>query len=191
MSRIPLVMLDAGHGPKSPGAAGNGIDEQALNWVLIQKIAAFCTWDSWATMLTRQDYFNTPSLTERVNYANAMDADLFVSIHVNAGDPSQRGAEVYHYGPSSKGSELATIMSENIHDEIGGRVRIVGSPSQNYPRTLFVLKKTRPWALLIEACYLSNPTDAAKLKTRTFPDAFCLGVAQGIHSCFHHLGKVV
>ena len=189
MSRT--VALDAGHGPVRIGASANGVDEQAVNWILVDRIRAMLK-GRVRVVLTREGYFWTPSLAYRVQKAKLARADLFISIHLNAsGSPRPNGMEVYHYGHSLTGKALAGVMAWHLKDQTNqDKCRVVGSPSPDYPRTLYVLKRTTMPALLLEACYLTNPRDARLMKSPEFPEAFCRGVVRGTVACLRQLDRL-
>ena len=102
--RKPLVVIDAGHGGKDPGAIGiRGTQEKdvTLSATLALKAALEKT-GRYEVALTRQtDTFL--ELEERVNRARMFQADLFISIHADAGKKRRvRGASVYTLSASGE-----------------------------------------------------------------------------------------
>jgi len=91
----PLVVLDPGHGGREPGAASeeHGLVESHLVLELAQLTASRlrAIMPRTRVMLTRSSDV-TLSLEERCALANAMEADAFVSIHLNASsEPTRKG----------------------------------------------------------------------------------------------------
>lgn len=91
----PLVVLDPGHGGREPGAENEdyGLVESRLALELAQRAASRLQkiMPSARVMLTRTGDVHL-SLEERCALANAMEADVFVSIHLNASsEPVRRG----------------------------------------------------------------------------------------------------
>ena len=91
----PLVVLDPGHGGSEPGAANDelGLVESQLALALAELTAKRLTeiMPRTRVMLTRSTDSDL-SLEERSALANAMEADAFVSIHLNAStEPVRRG----------------------------------------------------------------------------------------------------
>lgn len=92
----PLIVIDAGHGGHDPGARGHDRDESEITLA-----AALALRDElnrtgrYRVLLTRES--NTyVGLNQRVRIARQADADLFISLHADAGaDPATRGASVY------------------------------------------------------------------------------------------------
>ena len=91
----PVVVLDPGHGGREPGAANARYDlVEATLALQIAKLAAHrlrARLPGARVLLTREDDSGL-SLEARCALANAMEADVFVSIHLNASiDPVRRG----------------------------------------------------------------------------------------------------
>jgi N-acetylmuramoyl-L-alanine amidase len=88
------VVLDPGHGGAQDGASGpNGLEESvvALSLALRTRKALARKAPGMRVVLTREGD-RTVTLEERSALANAIDADMFVSIHLNASpSPTDRG----------------------------------------------------------------------------------------------------
>jgi N-acetylmuramoyl-L-alanine amidase len=94
--RQPTVVLDPGHGGSNSGARGpSGLREKQLTLALANLVAARLREHGIAVTLTRTTD-RTLTLRQRVDIANKLPADLFVSIHANASAArTQRGYETY------------------------------------------------------------------------------------------------
>lgn len=93
-ARPVTVVIDPGHGGGQPGAKGpNGLKESHVALAVARRVRQSLRRQAPATrvILTRdEDRF--VSLEERAAIANAVDADLFVSFHLNAShDPADQG----------------------------------------------------------------------------------------------------
>jgi N-acetylmuramoyl-L-alanine amidase len=92
----PLIFIDAGHGGNDPGAHGAGSNESAVTLAaalaLKQELERT---GRYRVRLTRESDAYV-ALYRRVAIARQADADLFISLHADAGsDPATRGASVY------------------------------------------------------------------------------------------------
>ena len=116
------VVIDPGHGGKDPGASGNGVTEKYINLAVGLELAKILTARGYRVVMTRQsDVYLT--LQERTDIANAQNADVFVSVHVNA-LPSRRsmtGFEIYIMAlPTDKDAlELAKVENREYVEDKG------------------------------------------------------------------------
>ncbi len=93
----PLVVLDPGHGGSNMGAqsAVPDLHEKQVTLEIAKRVAARLRAKGISVELTRTDD-RTLTLRQRVEHADRVNADLFVSIHCNASPArSQRGYETY------------------------------------------------------------------------------------------------
>ena len=119
----PLVVIDAGHGGRDPGASGPG-GEHEKNLTLALALAvrdALIADGRVRVALTRADD-RFLVLPERSGIAQRMHADLFLSIHADAVDGADAtGATVYTL--SDRGSDAladAAAAHENRVDTVDG-----------------------------------------------------------------------
>ncbi|WP_457600871.1 N-acetylmuramoyl-L-alanine amidase [Hydrogenivirga sp.] len=94
-----VIVIDAGHGGKDPGAIGyGGIREKHINLAIARKVASFLRKDGrFKVILTRDGDYFIP-LHKRSEIALRNRADLFVSIHSDAAprrNPRARGTQVF------------------------------------------------------------------------------------------------
>jgi len=80
------IVLDPGHGGEQPGAKGpNGLKESHVALAIARRVRqALRRHAPAARVVMTRDEDRFVSLEERAAIANAIDADLFVSIHLNA-----------------------------------------------------------------------------------------------------------
>ena len=176
------VYIDQGHNPRNPnaGAEGNGLREQDITFDIGLRTAARLRSRgievrlSRPTSATQLGTSNASSLSARVNDANSWDADYFVSLHTNAAsNKAASGSEAYVYRNRGSAQSLAQNILAQLNISTGLRNRGVFSRP-----TLYVLKKTKMPAVLVELGFITNPKDAALMRDR--PDLFAEGVANGI-----------
>lgn len=111
------------------------------------------------------DYSTTQraNLSAIVSMCNAHNVDLDISIHLNrarndrVGDGKCGGVEVYIYDDSAY--EVAYQIAESIANALD--IGFHGVPVK-YNKELYVLRKTRAKAVLIECCFVDDKDDVEK-----------------------------
>ena len=112
--KLKTVVIDAGHGGKDPGCSGKYSKEKhvALQVALeLGRIIEENLPDVKVIYTRKTDKF--VELHERANIANRNNADLFVSIHCNAGPHYFKGSETYAMGLHKTRGNLDVAMREN------------------------------------------------------------------------------
>ncbi|MDR1377134.1 MAG: N-acetylmuramoyl-L-alanine amidase [Synergistaceae bacterium] len=109
-----LVVLDPGHGGKDPGAVGNGFREKDINLAIGLKMERSLKNKGFDVKMTRNTDIYL-KLQERTDIANKANADMFVSIHVNALPPGKNssGFEIYLMALPTDKDALALAKIEN------------------------------------------------------------------------------
>ncbi len=113
--QAPLIIVDPGHGGKDDGATSpNGLLEKELNLDISKRLKKILeTRYGYQVVMTRHDDTFIP-LEERGEIANERNADLFVSIHVNAAKRrSAHGIETYYLGVANSAQAQETAAREN------------------------------------------------------------------------------
>ncbi len=163
------VVIDAGHSGIYPGVQANGFLEKDINLQIAKKIQQLSKDYQVEVFMTREadevpGQFN--SLTEDLHYRAALagkeNADLFVSIHLNAneknGNHPNSGFEIYVPKNTSSvypGSvKLGSSISEFIHKDYA----IAPDLKQSEAGVLVLDKATVP-AIIIECGFIDNKTD--------------------------------
>ena len=139
------VVIDPGHGGKDPGASDNGVTEKDVNLAIGLELQRILAALGYNVVMTRNTDIYL-KLQERTDIANNVNADLFVSIHVNAlpAKKSATGFEIYIMAlPTDKDAmELAKIENreyvegkgvdvENVDRRTEMLLRILGDMQQN------------------------------------------------------------
>ena len=169
-----IVVLDAGHGGALTGALYEGIREKDLNLSVTKKVAAILIRHGYNVIMTRSDDTDI-GLVERANIANAIKADIFVSIHSNANeDPSIYGLSTYHFPQSRRGSLLAQSIQTAAANATGAKNR--GILSANFA----VLRETNMAAALVEMGFMTNHNELMQLADEAYQSKMAQGIADGI-----------
>ena len=108
-----VVVIDAGHGGKDPGALGSRSHEKDVTLAAAKALKARLEKGGrYKVVLTRGGDVYVP-LEERVRIARGADADLFISLHADSGPTADiRGASVYTL--SEKGERrVASVLRKD------------------------------------------------------------------------------
>lgn len=109
------IVLDPGHGGKDPGAIGvGGIAEKDIVLSIAKKLARKLREEmNVQVVLTRNDDRFVP-LEDRTARANAENADLFISLHMNASvNGEAKGVETYYLDNTSDEAAIRLAAREN------------------------------------------------------------------------------
>jgi N-acetylmuramoyl-L-alanine amidase len=109
------IVLDPGHGGKDPGAIGaGGIAEKDIVLSIAKKLARKLREEmNVQVVLTRNDDRFVP-LEDRTARANAENADLFISLHMNASvNGEAKGVETYYLDNTTDEAAIRLAAREN------------------------------------------------------------------------------
>jgi N-acetylmuramoyl-L-alanine amidase len=111
---LKRIVIDPGHGGVQTGAiADNGLTEKEITLDVALRLRRLLADAPFEVLLTR-DADTTLGLEKRVAFANAHNADLFLSIHVNWMEPRTiRGPETFFVGPTDDPHTLKLVSLEN------------------------------------------------------------------------------
>lgn len=113
-------------------------------------------------------------LQARCNAANNAGADVFISIHNNAGPVTARGTETWSAPDDELGNQLGRYVQQAMIEQTGMRNR--GAKETDF----YVLKWTNMPAILIEGGFLTNQYDAHLLSSPSFRAKMVRGIVIGL-----------
>lgn len=170
-----VVVIDPGHGGPDPGAVGiGGLQEKGVVLSISTQVAALLEQQGIMAVLTRPDDRDL-DLQPRVDLAEQVGADLFVSIHANAIDmsrPEVNGLETYYY--SDAGLRLARVLHNSMVSM--GEQEDRGIRQARF----YVLVNTSMPAVLLETGFVTGAEDAALLADPSFRSRMAEAIASGI-----------
>lgn len=113
--KVKTIVIDPGHGGKDPGAvSSSGTKEKTLVLDIAKRLKKMLENDgNYNVYLTRESDVYV-ELEKRTAFANDKNADLFISIHINASTkPKASGVETYYLSMASDEEAQATAALEN------------------------------------------------------------------------------
>ncbi len=231
-----LAVLDPGHGGAEVGSARNGVVEKESNLEMALRVENLLLAAGVDVVLTRRADARVAEpvagytaarvdIQARIDLANTVGADVFVSIHSNGSeDAGQRGVEVW-FDSTRPFAARSLVLARLLLDHVLGELRAYGYAATNRGLydgscfrlrqgrcfTLFVLGEPRqtsreeverrggdPDALgfgdaaftvsrgttmpgaLVELLLITNPADAAVLRSDAGRQAMARGVANAV-----------
>ncbi len=170
-----FVVIDPGHGGSDLGARAGELNEAAIAEDIANRIEGRLTVMGAQAFLTRggegvlDGDDAPPSDGERAAFANAAEADLLVSLHVDGqSNPSCSGIATYYYGTPKDRSVLGARLADLIQEEVLARTDLLDC--HTHAKSWELLRSTRMPAVRVEFGYLTNPHDAARLGEPAFRD---------------------
>ena len=114
-NQIRTIVIDPGHGGKDPGAVGKISKEKDLVLSISLKVGALIEeYFSDVSVIYTRETDKYLKLAERTKIANKNEADLFISIHINAiNGANAYGAETYAMGLHVSNENLRVAKLEN------------------------------------------------------------------------------
>ncbi|MFE6795611.1 N-acetylmuramoyl-L-alanine amidase [Paenibacillus chitinolyticus] len=158
------VVIDAGHGGTDSGAVSlTNKKEKDFVLAVANKVAKLLEKEpNIQTYMTRStDTFVT--LKGRSEFANNLDADLFLSIHGNKATPTAGGTETFYYERADS-KAFANVVQKHLLEATGFKDRGVKEGD------LHVVRETKMPAALAEVGFLSNAQEEALMYTSAFQD---------------------
>jgi len=184
--QVRLVVVDAGHGGKDPGAMSPQrgdkprLIEKDLTLDIAFRLKRLLEGAGYKVLMTRTDDTYVP-LPERVAIANGAQADAFVSVHLNSYPQpgGQWGTEVYYWTPQSY------PLAESIYRHLLALLGRKGNGIRR--RQLYVVRHTTMPSVLVEPCYLNHPEEEELLRSEDFRERIALAICRGILEFFGDL----
>src|SRR5206468_7376570 len=110
----PIVVLDAGHGGRDPGATSvsGDLHEKDLTLVLAQAVRDELVKRGRVRVAMTRDDDRYLTLDDRAAVARRLNAAMFVSVHIDsAANPLARGASVYSLSDVASDAEAAALAA--------------------------------------------------------------------------------
>lgn len=213
-----VILLDAGHGGKDPGACYGSTEaerhlpenqEKTYTLAVMLKIKELLEDEDDIEIRTSRTTDVFIDRQGRIDYVlNNEDADMLVSIHINsAATKAYSGTMVLYYnkpgeqedyGITSK--ELASLIKNNIVEDTGlidkgvvNRKDIWILEQNSAGQISEAAGEERPVtnlpAVLCELCFISNDNDHERLMDEDFQDAAANAIYKGILEAKEQMGK--
>ena len=157
--------LDPGHGGTDPGAVRGTLVEKELNLDIALRVRALLNSTAYNVTLTRSDNNTTLGNSARAQICNASNAQLVLSIHLNASTDATVDYAWFFYGKPQKDKAFAATMDANYKIlNTSGTDFLAHKVITNFANG--TLLKSKAPAALAEGLFMSN-TDERTLLAAT------------------------
>ena len=173
---VICLVLDPGHGGHDPGTMDGDLQEKNITLSIAMTVRELLEEQDWLKIVMTREDDSYPSLSERAELANTQNADLFVSIHVNAleNNDTYEGIITFYHPQKSFSRGLAESIQQAIVAASGGVDREV--QTENY----MVLRDTEMPGVLIETGFITTPSERVRLADPAYQALLAQGIVDGI-----------
>lgn len=180
-SKAWVVVVDAGHGGRDPGAIGyGGVLEKDVTLEIARLVRFLSLSDSQVEVVLTRWFDETLSLEERVAVARRARADLYISIHANAYEsPHVEGVETLIAEGAAAGS---LALAESLHRGLIGRLRDLGVSDRGVKLQRLYLRWAPIPSALVEVGFLTHPGEAERLQSLWYQLRVAQGIWEGIQA---------
>lgn len=200
---VRTIVIDPGHGGEDRGTRGRSSFEKVMTLDVAKRVERDLAGSGARVTLTRTSD-KTVSLDDRVEFARAKGADVYVSIHFNSGGTAE-GIETYCTPPAGTSSTANFSGNSGDRDTSSGdfaavpgnrfdgqnvwlahcvqkaSLRATGAVDRGVRRARFyVLRYASCPAILIEAGFLSSPSEEQRILRTEYRETLAKAIADGI-----------
>ena len=182
------ILLDAGHGGIDCGCTGSTPEsvESTLNLLITKELETVLKERGFSVFLTRENDgglygseepgFKLRDLKKRVEIANKISPDLFISVHLNKYvSIGRRGAQVFF--------KIADKNSKNLATKIQNSLNLLPESKRMYDPLkgdYFLLNELAFPSVIVECGFLSNPDEEKLLLTKSYRQKLAKAIADGV-----------
>lgn len=172
------IVVDPGHGGSDPGLVGPaGVREDAVCLAIARRLESALLAQGVSVFPTREED-QAPSDSERATLANALGADLFISIHTGgSADEAACGSATYYFGHERFRSEAGARFAECLQEAV---VSLGLTDGRTHAKTFAVLRETRMPAVQVEPCHVTNPAEESRVADPAFQRRVAEALATGL-----------
>jgi N-acetylmuramoyl-L-alanine amidase len=189
------IILDPGHGGRDTGAIGSrNVYEKKVVLDIARRLRKKLEASGVEVQLTRKkDRYL--SLADRASKANRQNADVFVSLHLNAarnldasgietyvlpvaGSDSTAGNNDSKHHRGNEHDRVNTLLAYHVHKQM---LKLLECPDRGIRRARFEVLRMAPCpAVLVECGFVSNYVEEKKFLKSSYRDRIAEALARGL-----------
>jgi N-acetylmuramoyl-L-alanine amidase len=186
----PIIVIDAGHGGEDGGAVANNIVEKDINLSISKKLKDIFKASGFIVITTRDKdkmiNTNGSSLRERkvsdmknrLELFNKNENNIVVSIHQNKfSQEKYSGTQIFYSENNPQSETMAEYIRKNIAKLIQPENERTTKPAD---RSIYLLYNSKVPAVIVECGFISNYTEANKLKDNNYQKKLAFAIYSGV-----------
>lgn len=190
VERLPVIIIDAGHGDFDGGATANGVIEKDINLSVALKLRDLFVANGFEVVMTREDdqilsddgltsirKKKTSDTKNRLELVKKYPDAIMLSIHQNKFEQqSSHGAQVFYGAQHESSARFGEIMQNNLVEMLQpDNTRLCKPCGKNVYLTYY---SPAP-SLLIECGFISNAQEAKKLVSGEYQRNIAFAIFSG------------
>lgn len=184
-----IIYLDPGHGGPDGGAGDREVQEKDIALAVSHKLRDYLQGQGALVLMTRETDIDladpdirgysrrkTDDLKKRLRIINESDADLFLSIHLNAiPSPRWRGAQTFFSPHLAENKRAAKFIQEELVVSLENTDR-----EAKIIQSVYILKHANKPGALVEIGFLSNPAERGELQKDNYQEKVAASIYRGV-----------
>ncbi|WP_243292422.1 N-acetylmuramoyl-L-alanine amidase CwlD [Bacillus sp. FJAT-47783] len=184
-----VIYIDPGHGGPDGGAVGKSLLEKDIALNISLQLRDYLQEQGALVLMTREEDEDLASddtrgysrrkaedIKKRVHLINESEADLFLSIHLNAIPSSRwRGAQTFFDGKYEENEAVAKFIQDELRTNLENTDRLAKRING-----IYLLKHVQKPGALVEVGFLSNPAEEELLATKEYQNQVAVSIYKGV-----------
>ena len=184
-----VIYLDPGHGGADPGAISGDIRESDINLQICFKLEEMLEKQGAIVYMTRYGDYDLSAnnvsrrkksdLSQRAKIINDSNADLYLSIHLNADLSSTwKGAQVFYNKINPENEVIANKLQEQLKNDL--------NTQRKYKQTVneYMYKLINVPGVLVEVGFITNPNERYLLQQNEYQTKLVESITNGVLKYF-------
>lgn len=184
-----VIYIDPGHGGADPGALAGNLRESDINLEISFKLQEVLMKEGAIVYLTRTGDYDLSvnnallrkrsDLSRRANIINSSNADMYISIHLNADTSSTwKGAQVFYEDVNEENIKIAQILQEQFKSDLNTNRKYKKLSNQ------YMYKRIKVKGVLAEVGFITNPNERYLLKQGEYQYKISNSICKGLIKYF-------
>lgn len=184
-----IIYLDPGHGGPDGGAVGKSLLEKDVALNISLQLRDYLQEQGALVLMTREDDVDladedtsgysrrkAEDIRKRVRLINESEADVFLSIHLNAIPSTRwRGAQTFFNGAYEENE----VVAKFIQDELRTNLENTNRQAKRI-NGIYLLKHVKKPGALVEVGFLSNPEEEELLSSEEYQNKVAASIYKGL-----------